>query len=159
MMEYLIWSFIFIFKMVVITMFVDTWLYWLHVYFHAKQCPLWLSKYHLKHHVDFEKTRKFKIHIVEGVLDSSLPCVLVVYLIGWWFCPIMILWGLFEASRGHGQNDWFKLIPRSFYKTAGFCGTRYHMVHHTPGMEQYKKGQMTKWWDIWMGTRKKFDVA
>jgi len=156
-MEYVIFILIFILKIVVITLFVDAWLYWLHVAFHSSWMPYWLGKYHIKHHDDFKRTQKFSIHIVEATLDSSLPCVLATYLFGLWFCPIMIAWGVFEASRGHGQYKWFKLIPRSFYKKAGYIGTRYHMVHHTPGMEHHCLSQMLKWWDILMGTGKPKD--
>lgn len=145
---------LFLSKLVVITYFIDAWLYWLHRAFHSTKFPTWFRKWHMGHHVNFQRSELFTLHPMEFLVNASAPFLLICYLIGPWFFPIATVWGLFEAARGHGHFRWFKVIPKSYYVFFRFCGIGYHRVHHMPGGEKVNLGQMLRVWDDLCNTAK-----
>jgi len=143
---------IFLFKCVAISLVFDTWMYWNHVMYHSNWCPAFLKGLHYLHHRNFTSTKKFEIHPIEFLLSASVPFLFTWWIISPWFFIVVVGWGLFEAQRGHGQHRWFNLIPQKFYTRLGYCGYRYHMVHHKKGMEHVNLGQFLRIWDILMDT-------
>jgi len=141
-------------KLVAITLFVDLYLYILHRAFHSEMFPSAFRNLHMRHHKDFSATNTFALHPIEFFLDFLPGAIFVTWLVGWWFVPVVTFWAWFEASRGHGHYLWFK-IPKAYYRAFGFCGIKYHMLHHTPGHEHENMGQMLKICDRLFGTMSK----
>jgi sterol desaturase/sphingolipid hydroxylase (fatty acid hydroxylase superfamily) len=139
-------------KLVLISLLVDAWLYWVHRFSHSSYSPGWLRRAHGVHHAQFSLRRKFELHPIEFVVEA-IPLMLIGCIMHPLFGFAIIAWGLFEAARGHGHFTWFKLIPRWYYKAFGFCGGRYHAVHHAPHGEHVNMGQMLRLWDVLCNTR------
>lgn len=140
------WGYYFV-KLVAISFITDMWLYWTHRIYHSLHSPEWLRKIHDYHHDVFHRKQLFMLHWVELIIAASVPFAVVSLLISPWFFPVVALWGLFEAARGHGHFKWFRLIPKGYYKKAKFCGINYHKFHHTPEGVNKNYGQMLKIWD------------
>lgn len=134
-------------KLILLSAFIDTHLYWMHRLYHTEWCPAVLKRAHAYHHASYGKTGNFSVSVTEFMLAIIPPFFVCWYLLSWWFFPIVVAWGMFEAARGHGHFKWFKIIPRAYYKFFRFCGNRYHAVHHTAGGEHVNLGQMLRVWD------------
>lgn len=134
-------------KLVAITLFIDFYLYWFHVAYH--RVP-WLKAIHREHHDRFKENGIFNLHPAEFIINFIPGAYFVAWIIGWWFVPVVTLWAVFEAARGHGHFRWFK-IPKTYYRALQYCGIRYHLYHHEVD-ESKNLGQMLKVWDKIMGT-------
>lgn len=142
-------------KLIVMSLLIDAWLYWIHRAYHSDYSPDWIKRIHYQHHESFNHTRVFSLHPVEFLVSISAPFFIVWSMFGLWFFPFALFWAVFEAARGHGHFKWFKLIPKIYYKKLMFCGIRYHDYHHDTDVTK-NLGQFLKIWDKICGTERAY---
>lgn len=133
-------------KTILLCIIIDAWLYWLHRAYHSRLLPRWFRNIHRAHHDRYLENGSFSMSLVEFGFSIFLPFFATSYLLSPWVFPLIVAWGWFEASRGHGKNWWFKWIPASFYRRLWYCGYRYHHYHHAKD-ESKNLGQFLKIWD------------
>jgi len=106
-------------------------MYWEHVGLHFG--PSWLQALHIRHHKEFQLDRKLHLNLIEFLIEIPPG-----FAFSWWltgslpFAFLVVLVGLYEASRGHGQYKKASKVspPKGYYRYLNFCGGRYHTYHH-----------------------------
>jgi len=122
-------------KLIIYALLNESWLYWWHRIYHIESADVWpifkrpqgyLKKCHALHHQRYALI----IHPVEWAIALIVP-----FCFGAWFLSLpvitfLLVWGIFEAARGHGHLLWVPWLPKRWYRMMCYAEVGYHMFHH-----------------------------